>query len=314
MNNGKVRIYDLSKELNLDNKELLAICDQLDIAVKSHSSTISESEAEQIRSAAEKVVAANLASKKGQGTNGHKPNSSQNRPSANHKQQILEIRKPKILRNTTTNLPDTSVAANAAEANSPSPPRPFATPVSSMKPTAPTRPVPRNQSETPLKPHPTQPEQVSLPQPVGEKVAAEKSEKISTPRPKPEKAQKPQLVSPSPRVDGTKVPETLTLGTSEKPLLKRDRPQRVEEDRQPIKGKASKPSIDQGLPSPPPKPSRANPSAPTRPEQRGSRPSVGGDIQRPRPARPGEPAAIPTATPPRHNAGGGKKEALEETP
>jgi len=25
MNNGKVRIYDLSKELNLDNKELLAI-------------------------------------------------------------------------------------------------------------------------------------------------------------------------------------------------------------------------------------------------------------------------------------------------
>jgi translation initiation factor IF-2 len=47
----------LSKELNLDNKELLAICDQLDIAVKSHSSTISETEAEQIRSAAEKQVA-----------------------------------------------------------------------------------------------------------------------------------------------------------------------------------------------------------------------------------------------------------------
>jgi len=33
MNNGKVRIYDLSKELNLDNKELLAIC-QLNISVK----------------------------------------------------------------------------------------------------------------------------------------------------------------------------------------------------------------------------------------------------------------------------------------
>jgi len=39
MNNGKVRIYDLSKELNLDNKELLAICDQL-ISVKNHSSTL----------------------------------------------------------------------------------------------------------------------------------------------------------------------------------------------------------------------------------------------------------------------------------
>jgi translation initiation factor IF-2 len=314
MNNGKVRIYDLSKELNLDNKELLAICDQLDIAVKSHSSTISESEAEQIRSAAEKVAAANLVSKKEQGKNGHKPNSSPNRSSANHKQQILEIRKPKILRNTTTNSPDTSVATDATEANSPSPPRPFATPVSSMKPTAPTRPVPRNQSETPLKPNPTQPEQASNPQPVAEKVVGEKSEKISTPRPKPEKPQKPQLVSPPARVDGTKSPDTPVVGTSEKPLLKRDRTQRVEEDRQPVRSKVNKPSSDQSSPSAPPKPSRANSAAPTRPEQRSGRPSVGGDIQRPRPARPGEPAAIPTATPPRHNAGSAKKESLDETP
>ena len=64
MNNGKVRIYELSKELNLDNKELLAICDQLNIAVKSHSSTISESEAEQIRTAAEKLAATNVTPKR----------------------------------------------------------------------------------------------------------------------------------------------------------------------------------------------------------------------------------------------------------
>jgi translation initiation factor IF-2 len=55
MNNGKVRIYELSKELNLDNKDLLGICEELNIAVKSHSSTISETEAAQIRSAAEKL-------------------------------------------------------------------------------------------------------------------------------------------------------------------------------------------------------------------------------------------------------------------
>ena len=317
MNNGKVRIYDLSKELNLDNKELLAICDQLDIAVKSHSSTISESEAEQIRSAAEKVIATNLAFKKEQGANGHKPNSSQNRPNANHKQQILEIRKPKILINTTTNSPDTSVttaATDTTEANPPAPPRPFATPVSSMKPAAPSRPVPRNQSETALKPNPTQPEQVSAPQPVEEKVVAQKSEKISTPRPKPEKPQKPQLVAPPARVDATKPPETEAVGTSEKPLLKRDRSQRVEEDRQPVRSKVSKPSSDPGSPSAPPRPSRANAGAPTRPEQRTGRPSVGGDIQRPRPPRPGEPAAIPTATPPRHNAGGARKEGADEIP
>ncbi len=46
---SKVRIYELSKELNLDNKDILAVCDQLEISVKSHSSTISEDEAEKIR-------------------------------------------------------------------------------------------------------------------------------------------------------------------------------------------------------------------------------------------------------------------------
>lgn len=57
MNNGKVRIYALSKELKLDNKELLAICDQLNIVAKSQSSTISEFEAERIRKATKKRVA-----------------------------------------------------------------------------------------------------------------------------------------------------------------------------------------------------------------------------------------------------------------
>ncbi|WP_310419019.1 translation initiation factor IF-2 [Chamaesiphon sp. OTE_8_metabat_110] len=52
MNNGKVRIYELSKELNLENKDLLGICEGLNIVVKSHSSSISESEAEQIVKAA----------------------------------------------------------------------------------------------------------------------------------------------------------------------------------------------------------------------------------------------------------------------
>ncbi len=48
MNKGKVRIYELSKELDLENKDILAICDQLEIAVKSHSSTISEEDASRI--------------------------------------------------------------------------------------------------------------------------------------------------------------------------------------------------------------------------------------------------------------------------
>ncbi|MBH8553464.1 AAA family ATPase [Nostocaceae cyanobacterium CENA357] len=54
MNNAKVRISELLKELNLGGKELLAICAQLNIAVKTQRSTILESDAERIRTAAKK--------------------------------------------------------------------------------------------------------------------------------------------------------------------------------------------------------------------------------------------------------------------
>ncbi|NJN72042.1 MAG: translation initiation factor IF-2 [Limnothrix sp. RL_2_0] len=52
MNNGKVRIYELSKELSLDNKDILEICERLSIAAKSHSSTITEEDAIKIRASA----------------------------------------------------------------------------------------------------------------------------------------------------------------------------------------------------------------------------------------------------------------------
>ncbi|WP_373528050.1 translation initiation factor IF-2 N-terminal domain-containing protein [Nostoc sp.] len=57
MNNGKLRVYELAKELNLDNKKLLVICEKLKIAVKSHTSAISESDAERIRVAINKLTA-----------------------------------------------------------------------------------------------------------------------------------------------------------------------------------------------------------------------------------------------------------------
>ncbi|MGF1990947.1 MAG: translation initiation factor IF-2 N-terminal domain-containing protein [Nostoc sp. ZfuVER08] len=57
MNHGKLRIYDLAKELNLDSKKLLAICDKLKIVAKSHTSSILESEAERIRLAINKLTA-----------------------------------------------------------------------------------------------------------------------------------------------------------------------------------------------------------------------------------------------------------------
>ena len=47
---GKVRIYELSKDLGLDNKDVLDAAEKLSIAAKSHSSSISDGEAAKIRS------------------------------------------------------------------------------------------------------------------------------------------------------------------------------------------------------------------------------------------------------------------------
>jgi len=54
MAGGKIRIYDLSGELNLDNKEILDICESLNIAFKSLSSTITLADAERIKATLQK--------------------------------------------------------------------------------------------------------------------------------------------------------------------------------------------------------------------------------------------------------------------
>ena len=46
---GKVRIYELSRDLGLDNKDVLDAAEKLGVAAKSHSSSISDDEAVQIR-------------------------------------------------------------------------------------------------------------------------------------------------------------------------------------------------------------------------------------------------------------------------
>ncbi len=149
MNNGKVRIYDLSKELNLDNKELLAICDQLDIAVKSHSSTISEDEAERIRTAAEQQIkqTVGIAPQRKESTANSKANSQMSnvtkpKPAPN-KQQILEIRKPKIDRANPSDQLDGQATDSEAELQDASAPR------TNTPPVAPARPVQARPSRSP---------------------------------------------------------------------------------------------------------------------------------------------------------------------
>lgn len=86
MNNGKVRIYELSKELNLDNKDIKEICEQLNIAVKSHSSTITASQAERVKAVAAKSPRAEKA-------NNNSPKKELKSPKAavKRKQQILAV-------------------------------------------------------------------------------------------------------------------------------------------------------------------------------------------------------------------------------
>ncbi len=110
MNNGKVRIYELSRELNLDNKDLLAVCDQLSISVRSHSSIITDSEAELIRTAAEKYTANRLTpAKSTPSRNGANSQTAEAKAKAaapvQKKLQILEIRKP-IIRQRPTSISD----------------------------------------------------------------------------------------------------------------------------------------------------------------------------------------------------------------
>lgn len=303
MNNGKVRIYELSKELNLDNKELLAICDQLNIAVKSHSSTITESEAERIRLEAEKLITTNASSRKDGNVNGQKHNLQQNnprsRPTAPNKQQILEIRKPKLLNNSSSNAVEAHGATNhqvaLSESNPPSTPRPFAPAVSPMKPTAPIRPVPKNPSETTQQTAPADVDSKPSSNQPAEKIAAEKPEKSATPRQKPDKPQKPQLTGPPSRPSApekaTQIPAQSQTNAgaatpaqpTEKPILKRDQ-------------QVAKPKVNKGgggsadnQPSGSSTPRPARPSAPLKSDQKPSR-QPGGSTDGPRPSRPARPA------------------------
>jgi translation initiation factor IF-2 len=342
MNNGKVRIYELSKELNLDNKELLAICDQLNIAVKSHSSTITEPEAELIRIEAEKLPPSNANSKRDHLTNGHKPNSShigsQNRPVAQQKkQEILEIRKPKILKTANSNSSEASVANNvAASVSTTSTERTIAAPASPMKPTAPIRPASRNQTET-------QKEEIGTPgsetvenaankNPLPDKSSSNKPEKTasgnSTPK-RPERQPKPTLSAPPAR-PAAEAPATSGAPPASpqpsqviKPVLKKERdqqnvqPERAEQRSE--SGQASgQPREQQGRPKPKQQPPSSGapgtqtpvPSKVSRPgpvskgEQRGNRsPVSSGEGGGPRPSRPVRssqpPTAAPVAVPPR---------------
>ncbi len=93
MTNGKmqnkVRIYDLARDLGRENQDVLAICQRLGISYKSHSSTISQEEADQIRDAFQRGLSAGRKKPKIQ-------TQQQAAAASANKQQILEVRRPPV--------------------------------------------------------------------------------------------------------------------------------------------------------------------------------------------------------------------------
>lgn len=259
MNNGKVRIYDLSKELNLDNKELLAICDQLDIAVKSHSSTITEGEAERIRAAAEKV-ATMPASNKESTANNHKSQQVTTKakprpPIVPNKQQILEIRKPKNLDRSNPNLPEQTAVAPQA-------------PVRLSATTPPARTAVQNQSDNPHV-------EVETLAPAKTDGSNGNRNNVSPPVSSPAQPERPRLTSPPSRPAETPAP---AVNKASRPILKRE--QVVPPTNPPTETPSSAAKGE--------KPTRRQPTAPSS-EPVVAKPKPVVELQRPKPARVNEP-------------------------
>jgi translation initiation factor IF-2 len=286
MNNGKVRIYELSKELNLENKELLAICDQLNIAVKSHSSTITESDAERIRSQAEKLTAS-LALSKQHGT--FKQSDAQNHALLPSKPQILEIRskpKPPLNSNSvdSSKMSPSNLENQTQGASSVAPTRPNSSPVSPMEPVAPTQSASQNQSQKQNNsPSVTNTDNLTSTIPSeSDKTALSKPEKLVSPKSKPEIIDTPELTAPPTRPVAAKANSGSDSPVqTEKPVLKRDRNQVKRTINKPTPDKAEQPTV------PVPKTARPTtaPVSKTEKPQKPKKASPGGssdDVTRPR--------------------------------
>lgn len=171
MSIGKVRIYDLSKELNLDNRDLLAICEQLGIAYKSHSSTISDADADRIREAAKTYQPHSAPPRKVSKT----PPPVKKAPAPQKTQQIVAVHTQP--RSETSEAPKPQLQQPPARPQPPqaptrpTPPEPVATkpvqPVAPKPPTPPAKPEP-----TPPRPAPTLVPPPARPTKTVEKVAA----------------------------------------------------------------------------------------------------------------------------------------------
>lgn len=199
--NDKVRIYDLSKKLKLENKDIKEICEQLNIAVKSHSSTITASDAERVEAMAAKTPRADK-------NNEHTPKKGVRpiKPLGKRKQQILAVHH----RN------DGSSSSSPTRQQNGTSPKLVAPP---SRPKAPTAKI--SQVESPTPPKPPQAERIK-PQPnpeakVSQVQASNKSTEVS---PKPSLIEPPKLSAPPSRPQGKKPGAKNSIQLPSKPKIR----------------------------------------------------------------------------------------------
>ncbi len=128
---GKIRIYELSKDLGLENKDVLDAAKKLSISVKSHSSSISDQDATQIRHLLSNAV------KQKQATTPQKNKSQSGK-------EILSVKKAIPSTPLTNNKKSHSVNKTSEKAKEQLPSKPL----SPQKPSAPKRPSVAGNLET----------------------------------------------------------------------------------------------------------------------------------------------------------------------
>ncbi|GAB4523428.1 MAG: translation initiation factor IF-2 [Pleurocapsa sp.] len=180
MNNGKVRIYELSKELNLENKDIKEICEQLNIGVKSHSSTITAAQAERVRTAAAKYTPTETS----QSNLGKESTNKTNK--GKRKQQILAVHHKT---NSSQSTPQT-------QKNESSSPRLTSPPKRPTQPKPTTSATSSEESIVQLKSPPNRPS-------IESKSTTKEAKSVDTTITKPV-AQPPKLVTPLSRSQGSK--------------------------------------------------------------------------------------------------------------
>ncbi|MEM6449815.1 MAG: translation initiation factor IF-2 [Cyanobacteria bacterium P01_D01_bin.105] len=262
--NGKVRIYELSKELAqknpaIENKDILNICEDLGIAVKSHSSTISDEDAERIRSvatASSYKPSGKAAAPKSKPSRSVAKPTSPKKPVRRREQQILGILRPKRPTQQPAPKPEATAAAQPTlpsssgtnsdgndGANSgvavvapskPSPPS-LAGPPSRPASSAPSISKPSSASAAPAAQNPPPPPSPEPVRPPSRPEPSRSPEKIVTTSgaTRPDQL-KPRLVEPPSRPSARPAPGRSADGRSSgsgsgegsrvaKPVLKRDR-------------------------------------------------------------------------------------------